>query len=59
MSEYKKIVILGNGGSGKSTLGEKLSEKLKSPVYHLDKLAFKERYRLSYVLFISPDAIPF
>lgn len=39
--EYKKIIILGNGGSGKSTLGEKLSKKLNIPVYHLDRLTFK------------------
>lgn len=39
--DYKKIIILGNGGSGKSTLGEKLSKKLNIPVYHLDRLTFK------------------
>mgnify|MGYP001232416390 FL=1 len=41
ISEYKKIIILGNGGSGKSTLGEKFSKYLNIPVYHLDKLTFK------------------
>lgn len=41
ISDYKKIIILGNGGSGKSTLGEKLSKNLNIPVYHLDKLTFK------------------
>lgn len=39
--DYKKIIIIGNGGSGKSTLGEKLSKNLNIPVYHLDRLTFK------------------
>jgi len=36
-----KIIILGNGGTGKSTLGEKLSTMLDIPVYHLDQLTFQ------------------
>jgi adenylate kinase family enzyme len=39
--DFNKIIILGNGGSGKSTLGERLSKKLNIPVYHLDRLTFK------------------
>lgn len=40
IEDYKKIIILGNGGSGKSTLGENLSLKLNIPVHHLDQLTF-------------------
>jgi adenylate kinase family enzyme len=32
----KKIIILGSGGSGKSTFSRKLGETIKLPVYHLD-----------------------
>lgn len=37
----KKIVIIGNGGTGKSTLGSELSKALKIKVYHLDKMTYK------------------
>jgi adenylate kinase family enzyme len=32
----KKIIIIGSGGAGKSTLAIKLGDILKLPVYHLD-----------------------
>lgn len=35
---YKRILIIGNGGAGKSTLARALGEKLGLPVVHLDKL---------------------
>ncbi|MBS1493426.1 MAG: hypothetical protein JST55_07945 [Bacteroidetes bacterium] len=44
ISGYKKIIILGNGGSGKSTLGDTLSNRLKIPVYHLDQLTFNSNW---------------
>ena len=34
----KRIVIIGCGGAGKSTLARQLGEKLDIPVVHLDKL---------------------
>lgn len=37
----QRIFIIGNGGTGKSTLGEKLGKILCKKVYHLDKLTFK------------------
>ena len=37
-----RITIIGNAASGKSTLAVMLSEKLGLPVYHLDKLLWKE-----------------
>ena len=37
----RRIIIIGSPGSGKSTLSEKLSEKLCIPVTHLDKLWWK------------------
>lgn len=37
----KRIVIIGCGGAGKSTLARQLGEKLNIPVVHLDKLFWK------------------
>lgn len=37
----KKILILGSGGSGKSTFAMKLAKKLDLPLYHLDALYWK------------------
>jgi len=31
-------MIIGNGGAGKSTLARELADKLKLPLYHLDKI---------------------
>lgn len=36
--DYRRIIIIGNGGAGKSTLARELGEKLGLPVVHLDKL---------------------
>lgn len=35
---YQRIMIIGSPGSGKSTLARKLSQDLKLPLIHLDKL---------------------
>lgn len=37
----KKIMLIGSGGSGKSTVARKLGEKLNINVYHLDALFWK------------------
>ena len=37
MIKHKKITIVGNAGSGKTTLAFQLKEKLKLPLYHLDQ----------------------
>ena len=39
-----KIVIIGNGGTGKSTLGDRLSKELGIPITHLDKLSWKDNW---------------
>lgn len=39
-----KIVVVGNGGSGKSTMSVKLGNLLNIPVYHLDKIAWKKNW---------------
>lgn len=36
-----RIIIIGNGGTGKSTLGERLGKILNLEVTHLDKMTFK------------------
>ncbi|WP_088042298.1 DNA topology modulation protein [Bacillus sp. EAC] len=40
----KKIVIIGSGGSGKSTFSKKLGERLHINVYHLDALFWKANW---------------
>ncbi len=37
----KRIMIIGCGGAGKSTLSRQLAEKLELPLYHLDVLFWK------------------
>lgn len=37
----KKIAIIGNAGSGKTTLAFKLSEKMNLTLYHLDQYCWK------------------
>jgi len=37
----KKILIIGSGGAGKSTIASKLGERLNIPVTHLDKYYWK------------------
>ncbi|QVY62552.1 DNA topology modulation protein [Cytobacillus gottheilii] len=40
----KKIVLIGSGGAGKSTLARQLGEELKIEVYHLDTLFWKPNW---------------
>ncbi|MFD1851280.1 DNA topology modulation protein [Oceanobacillus bengalensis] len=40
----KKVVLIGSGGAGKSTLARRLGEKLKVNVYHLDTLFWKPNW---------------
>ena len=40
--KMKRIMIIGGGGSGKSTLSRILSEKTNLPVVHLDRLFWRE-----------------
>ena len=37
----KKILVLGSGGSGKTTFALQLGKKLDLPLYHLDALYWK------------------
>ncbi|MTW86986.1 DNA topology modulation protein [Virgibacillus dakarensis] len=41
----KKIMIVGSGGAGKSTLAKQLGEKLDIPVYHLDAIFWQPGWR--------------
>lgn len=40
----KKIMIIGCGGAGKSTLAKRLGEKLNLHVYHLDSMFWKPEW---------------
>ncbi len=40
----QRILVIGNGGTGKSTLSAELSERLGIPVYHLDQIAWGPRW---------------
>lgn len=44
----KRIIIIGNNGSGKSTFAERLGEKLHREVIHLDKLYWKSGWKKRY-----------
>ena len=40
----KRVIIIGCGGAGKSTLARQLGEKLDIPVVHLDKLFWRPNW---------------
>lgn len=42
--KIKRIAIIGNAGSGKSILAQKLHQILNFPVYHLDKYFWKPNW---------------
>lgn len=41
----KKIIIIGSGGAGKSTLAQKLGTMLQIPVYHLDAIHWQPGWK--------------
>lgn len=41
MHQYKKILVIGNCGSGKSIFSRKLARKLDIPLIHLDREFWK------------------
>ena len=43
----KKIIIIGSGGAGKSTLARQLGHKMDLPVYHLDALLWKPQWEMT------------
>lgn len=43
-TKMKKILIIGNTGAGKTTFARELSQKLKLPIVHLDKLYWCGRW---------------
>jgi adenylate kinase family enzyme len=45
MSKYRKILVTGNAGSGKTTLSKILSDKRKIPSYGLDNVVWMEGWK--------------
>lgn len=43
----KKIILIGSGGAGKSTLATKLGQKLDIEVFHLDQLFWKPNWEMT------------
>lgn len=44
MQGFKKVLITGNAGAGKTTLSKKLSKALSIEAYSLDKIVWKPRW---------------
>ena len=42
--KYKKVIVLGNNGSGKSYFSKKLAEKTKLPLIHLDLIYWQKNW---------------
>ncbi len=42
MTESKRILIIGNSGSGKTWLGRALSERKKLPLFHMDTIRWEQ-----------------
>lgn len=56
----KKIILIGSGGAGKSTLASKLGKKLNIEVFHLDQLFWKPNWEMTdreYQIEIQNDLI--
>lgn len=45
MKQYKRIIIIGSAGSGKTVLSNKLSKKLNIEVTHLDKIYWQANWK--------------
>ena len=49
----KRVIVIGSGGAGKSTLAKALGERLELPVVHLDaqfwQVGWKERDRADWL----------
>ncbi|WP_349515585.1 DNA topology modulation protein [Leuconostoc suionicum] len=43
----KRVLLIGSGGAGKSTLARKLSKQLNITVFHLDKLLWKPNWQMT------------
>lgn len=43
----KRIMIIGSGGAGKSTLARQLGERLQLDVYHLDALMWRPGWEIA------------
>lgn len=47
MTEFERILIIGNSGSGKTWLGSALSQSMKVPLFHMDVIRWdREGYEI-------------
>ncbi len=49
LKSYKRILVVGASGSGKSYLSKKIAGQLDLPLYHLDKIFWKPGWKASSV----------
>lgn len=43
----KRVLLIGSGGAGKSTLARKMSKQLNITAFHLDKLLWKPNWQMT------------
>lgn len=55
MFTHKRICIVGNCGSGKSSLAIKIGEKLGTDVHHLDNICYDENWQKKPVIGIGKE----
>ena len=46
LAQYRRIMLIGPPGSGKTTMAKKIHQALGLPLYHLDKVVFLENWQV-------------
>ena len=55
--KYRKVIVLGNNGSGKSYFSKKLADKTKLPLIHLDLLYWLENWEFEAATVMESEKI--